>query len=85
MSKKLLTREEWIDAKPPLHYMKVDGDNWTAVHRDMIVKWLEAHCGKSWIYFDGGNIYVFGSEGDKIIFKMWIKSDPFENMDGDLT
>jgi hypothetical protein len=77
----LLTSEEWHEVTPPFCFMKVKNDRWTPVHREMIKKWLEAHCGAGWVYYDGSETYVFGSEGDRLMFKMWIKCDPFENDD----
>jgi len=80
----LLTDEEWRAIKPPFVYMRVKNSSWQSVHRQMIVKWLEEHCGAGFVYWDKIDTYVFGSPGDKLMFKMWIKSDPFSEDDGEI-
>lgn len=75
----LLTDDEWRQIKPPFHYMRVKNSSWQKVHHQMIVKWLEEHCGAGFVYWDGVDTYVFGAAGDKILFMMWIKDDPFED------
>lgn len=83
MATKLITKEEWDKVVPPFKFMKVKNPSWSSVHREMIVKWLETHTGSGWVYWDGQDTYVFQSSGDFIMFKMWIKDDPF-NEDGEI-
>ena len=78
MTTKLLSKEEWLAVKPPLFYVKVKNNDWSAVHRELINKWIEAHCGDGWVFYDDYQTYVFQSDGDRTMFTIWIKSDPFE-------
>lgn len=83
---KLMTRDEFLaKAAAPMSFMKVENSSWGAVHRDMIVKWLEAHTGAGWVYWDGASTYIFQNSGDHLLFKMWVKSDPFEKEEGEIT
>ena len=84
MATKMLTVDEWNDAKAPFWHLKVKNPAWSKVHRDMIVKWIEAHIG-GWFYYDGDVTYVFGSNGDYMLFRMWIADDPFKNDDGEIS
>ena len=81
---KMLTKDEWRAIKPPFSFIKITNKAWLAVHREMIVSWIEEHCGAGFTYWDGHETYVFGSEGDKLMFKMWIKDDPFANEEGEI-
>lgn len=84
MTTTLLSREDWIKVKPPLYWVKADNKSWSKIHRDLINKWLETHCGREWVYYDGDFTYAFGSEGDQTMFVIWLKSDPFGGEHGDL-
>lgn len=70
-----LTEAEWQDAKAPLYFIKVENKEWTAIHRDMIVKWLEANIG-GWFYYDHYTTYAFEKDADRVLFKLWIADDP---------
>lgn len=83
MATKMLTPAEWAEAKAPFSHLRVANPAWKRVHRDMIVKWIEGHIG-GWFYYDGDDMYVFGSKGDYMLFRMWISDDPFENDDGEI-
>ena len=83
MATKMLTPEEWNAAVAPFWHLNVKNPAWSKVHSDMIVKWVEAHIG-GWFYYDGENTYVFGSQGDYMLFRMWIADDPFKNDDGEI-
>lgn len=84
MTTKILTREEWLEKTPPFSFMKINNQTWSRVHRDMIVKWLEAHTGAGWVYWDENDTYVFQNNGDYMAFAVWVKSGPFENDDGEI-
>ena len=86
MATTLLTQDEWEKAsiKPPFRWIKVANKAWGIVERQMIVKWLEAHVGKGWVYWNGESRYVFQNAGDLLAFKMWIKSDPFAEDEGEI-
>lgn len=83
MTTKALTNEQWADATAPFWYLDVKNPAWGRVQRDMIVKWIEAHIG-NWFYYDGEFTYVFGNQGDYMLFRMWISDDPFSNDDGEV-
>ena len=79
MTCKLMSHDEFhASATFPFHLTRASNSTWTSAHRDHIANWIETHCGASWVYFDGVNGYVFGSQGDHILFVMWLKSNPFE-------
>lgn len=78
MATKLLTHEEWKEKKLPLSYAKIENSGWSQIHREMVVKWLEAFTGGGWVYWDGGSTYAFESPGDYVAFLLWIKSEPFQ-------
>lgn len=84
MATTVLTREEWLEKKPPFSFMKITNPTWSRVHRDMIVKWLEAHTGAGWVYWDEAETYVFQNAGDYIAFGVWIKSNPFDKENGEI-
>lgn len=83
MATKMLTSEQWAEAVAPFWYLDVKNPSWGRTQRDMIVKWIEAHIG-NWFYFDGSHTYVFGNQGDYMLFRMWIADDPFANDDGEI-
>mgnify|MGYP001480297786 CR=1 FL=1 len=78
-----LTNEQWAEVKPPFWYIRVEGEGWTTIHREMICKWIEAHCG-GWFYYDGAKTYVFERSGDYMMFRIWIKGDPFAASEGEI-
>ena len=82
MSTKILTKEEWAAVRAPLFWTKVTNAAWGKTEREFIVKWMESHLGKGWVYYDGEVTYAFESDGDQMLFKIWIKSDPFDGDDG---
>jgi len=77
MPTKFLTKEQWDKIVPPFHHVTVKNNRFGTVHKEIIKKWLEAHCGAGFIYWDGEETYIFGSNADMIAFKIWIMSDPF--------
>lgn len=81
MSITLLTREEWHAKRAPFFTMKVP-NNWSVCQREIIGKWIEAHCGAGWVYWDGDEMYVFEQLADRTIFKMWIVDDPLADLEG---
>jgi hypothetical protein len=85
MTTKILTREEWKEKTPPFTFARISNPSWSVVHREMIVKWIEAHTGAGWVYWDGEEQYVFENSGDYIAFQVWIKSDPFSNDSGEIS
>jgi hypothetical protein len=87
MTVKMLTMEEFKadNIVPDFHYIKVRNDSWSAVHRQMINKWIEAHLGAGWCYWDGSHTYIFQKAADWMLFKMWIKSEPFDDEDGEIS
>ncbi len=74
----LLTHEEWMKTRAPLYTLDVKNDSWGIIQREIITKWIEAHCGAGWVYWDGKDMYVFETLADRTVFKMWIIDDPFE-------
>jgi hypothetical protein len=79
---KLISRQQFIEVTEKIHYIEVKNDTWQQHHRDLIRIWIERHCTKSWVYYDGGDFYAFGSEGDFMMFTLWIKGNPLTNADG---
>jgi len=77
MTTKLLTESQWKECRLPAYYIKAYNVMWTVGQQDIIKSWLESHCGSNWVYWDGDKTYFFGSLGDRLLFEMWIKSDPF--------
>lgn len=77
----MLTPEEWETKKLPFWWLKAKHPGWTSVTRDMIGKWIDAHC-SGWCYFDGSETYIFQLGGDFLTFKMWIAEDPFSHDGG---
>lgn len=76
----MITREEFLKVKAPFYYVRVSNSQWAQVNRDMIAHWIDAHCG-GWTYYDYHDTYVFERIGDRIMFVIWIKGEPFsENM-----
>jgi len=78
MATKLLTKEQWDKVLPPFYHVELKNVAFRAVHYEIIKKWLEAHCGAGFIYWDEQTTYIFGSNTDLIAFKIWIMSDPFD-------
>ena len=79
----MLTREQWIETKAPFCYVRLDNKAWTQVQKEIVIKWIESHCG-GWFYWDEGDTYVFEKSGDRILFVLWVKSDPFDQDMGDV-
>lgn len=81
---KLISRNEFKEVPETIYYLEVENTTFRQIHRDLIVKWLERHCNKSWVYWDSDHTYCFGALADFTMFKMWIKGNPFINRDGEM-
>ena len=79
----MLSREEWLDVKPPFFYIKVQNNDWTPSVRQMILHWIGEHCG-GWCYNDGESIYIFELIGDRLLFKLWLSGRPFDGYEGEV-
>ena len=76
MPTKFLSDAEWEKIVPPFHHITLKSKHISKIHKDIIQKWIELHCGDGFVY-NHGDMYVFGSEADFIVCKMWLMSDPF--------
>lgn len=72
----MITHDEWQEKTLPIWWIKVTHPGWTSVTRQMINKWIDAHCA-GWCYWDNSETYIFGSGADFTLFKLWVASDPF--------
>ena len=70
---KVLTLDEWAAQKPPLFWTDTNGMSWSAFQSDIALKWAEQN-GGTWVH-RAGNVLVFGSEEDRLMFQLWAREN----------
>lgn len=82
-----LTREQWIAARAPFHWMKVRKSVWPTFVFELAEKQLY-HITSGWWYHgvetDNEHMFAFERAEDMVAFKLWFASDPFKEDFGEI-
>jgi hypothetical protein len=89
MTTKMATTAEFAMFTSPVYWIKVSATAPQTEEQtyDLCKRWIESRCGASICYFDDiEKTFYFGSEGDRMIFRMWLADNPtFEEWDAELS
>lgn len=73
----MLTTEQFIQTRGTLYWIKPKPERDREAKIALYIKWIEARCGAGFCYFDPiEQTFYFGSEGDRLMFRMWLADDP---------
>lgn len=83
-----LTAQQWHETKPPFFWMKISDIDISKT--DMCSKWLNEQITGWWHIYGSyrlgdGATYVFENKADMLTFRLWLSTNPFDGMSGEIT
>jgi hypothetical protein len=74
-----IDHEGWKKVSLPFTHVEVVNPSFRLFHRELILKWIDAHCDGGWYYYDDSTNYTFEKNEDAVMFQMWITANPFKD------
>ena len=81
-----MSKSEWDVYFGPMFYIRINTPiTWNSIHYDLIEKWIVVNTSFKWYWekaVTDKHIFVFESEQERMLFKLWISNNPFEKEAG---